>query len=291
MQGLFQGWRRRCGIVTLVMAFAALGGWVRSLTVFDHLGYRITNGFYSLDSNLGTFMTRRSTTSATINANMLNLAAPMIFNTVSIQPATGPVSAIPNAATPTMTGVILAVDASTIQMPPVNAAVFVAGSPTIAATTEPSTVSPTDDNIESEEPAEDSEPVSSAEPAGFTDCVVSNFQVQPVPSGNTTLVLTTLPSTSPFRWITSRTVDQSHFLSGMPIVSEWKFCGVHYMLSRMDMTDGDGVIKPLSETISLTVPYWIVAIPLILLSAYLLVSAPKLRASPAIPPINSATSS
>ena len=40
MREFFRGWKRKLGVVTLVMALAFLGGWVRSMSVVDLLDYK-----------------------------------------------------------------------------------------------------------------------------------------------------------------------------------------------------------------------------------------------------------
>src|SRR4051812_38779047 len=39
MREFFRGWRRKAGCVTLVMAFACFGGWIRNQTTLDVVGW------------------------------------------------------------------------------------------------------------------------------------------------------------------------------------------------------------------------------------------------------------
>ena len=59
MREFFKGWRRKAGVVTLVVACAAATGWVRSLRTMDELtipGNRATHYLNSTDGTVGWWM-------------------------------------------------------------------------------------------------------------------------------------------------------------------------------------------------------------------------------------------
>ena len=53
MGGYFKPWRRKIGVVTLVMACVLMAGWVRSLTVADHIDIPRNNRLHMLNSRHG----------------------------------------------------------------------------------------------------------------------------------------------------------------------------------------------------------------------------------------------
>lgn len=46
MHNVFRGWRRKTGVVTLVMALAFVGGWIRSLSVTDSCQFPVRNRWH-----------------------------------------------------------------------------------------------------------------------------------------------------------------------------------------------------------------------------------------------------
>ena len=50
MKEFFRGWRRKVGVVTLLMACVAMGGWVRSLYFIDSMAITLTKNRYSARS-------------------------------------------------------------------------------------------------------------------------------------------------------------------------------------------------------------------------------------------------
>jgi hypothetical protein len=54
MKSFFRGWRRKLGVVTLVMALVLMGGWVRSRMIGERLAFRThQEQFVFLGSNSG----------------------------------------------------------------------------------------------------------------------------------------------------------------------------------------------------------------------------------------------
>jgi len=49
----FHGWRRRIGVVTLVMALVFMVGWVRSLDISDEISTDFNNSAYNITSQRG----------------------------------------------------------------------------------------------------------------------------------------------------------------------------------------------------------------------------------------------
>jgi len=70
MGDFFKGWRRKMGVMTLVMALVFMAGWVRSLTCYDAVGYRWSNveqvDFISFQSVLYLWNQYPSATSTTL---------------------------------------------------------------------------------------------------------------------------------------------------------------------------------------------------------------------------------
>jgi len=53
MGDVFRGWRRKSGVVTLVIALVLLGGWIRSSLVADQLFYRVAPSTQIITSGNG----------------------------------------------------------------------------------------------------------------------------------------------------------------------------------------------------------------------------------------------
>ena len=53
MREFFQGWRRKVGVVTLVMACVLTAGWVRSFLIRDILSINVFPQQIAAESNLG----------------------------------------------------------------------------------------------------------------------------------------------------------------------------------------------------------------------------------------------
>jgi len=53
MGDYFKGWRRKCGLLTLMMACVAMGGWVRSRDTFDELQINTAPWRYVINSGIG----------------------------------------------------------------------------------------------------------------------------------------------------------------------------------------------------------------------------------------------
>ena len=49
----FHGWRRKAGVLTLLLACVVMGGWVRSLAITDYLRFIDRTESYCLDSTSG----------------------------------------------------------------------------------------------------------------------------------------------------------------------------------------------------------------------------------------------
>ena len=59
MGNFFRGWRRKLGVVTLLLACVAMGGWVRSLVIKDRIDFCNFTGFAKQDNRLAGLATDR----------------------------------------------------------------------------------------------------------------------------------------------------------------------------------------------------------------------------------------
>ena len=56
MKDFFRGWRRKAGCVTLVMACVFMAGWIRTLTTYEELSFRVSANLELLiESGVGVF--------------------------------------------------------------------------------------------------------------------------------------------------------------------------------------------------------------------------------------------
>jgi hypothetical protein len=55
MHTFFHGWRRKAGVVTLVIALVFIGGWIRSMSLLDVLQLRSPWGLHRAISSQGRF--------------------------------------------------------------------------------------------------------------------------------------------------------------------------------------------------------------------------------------------
>ena len=256
MGDYFRSWRRKIGVVTLGMACVFAGGWVRSFIIADSVIVPYITSLHFLDSFGGHIEYRRLKTSSVTDgqAHMIpvEVRSGIGVHQIAHMPALSATGdSVHQATTEPASG----------------------GSITIIETPTPSTDGdsvPTTNII-----AIESLHLTGPTPAPSAEGGSAQMKAGIASGGLIAVSITPSANHPPIQWITTNAVAKTDPFDGMPIVQHWQLCGFGYFLKRLYIAEKSGVLKPLYETESWTIPYWSITIPLTLLSAFLLLSKPQ----------------